>query len=280
MYKRQPYPDNYVDGLRFLDELEKNVNVEKYDLYTMITDSTVVTQAIAVVVVYYLIFVGSLEGSFTPEALMKADFAVLVVGYLIWCLTSGKRSSHHLLDGFRFIPIVFGSVLGLSPVLRTLTEPISDDTLWTCVILLTLLHLYTTDYSYLAGTQKDFYAPTSVNAAIFASVLMASRLPTSKHVFAFLSLSIELFALLPIVLNSISAASSCISASLSIILNAGVLLVLVNMSNLFAACFVAQYILITFMCPNLLCWLQRYKNEIHGPWDEAVPTKSGALYKG
>lgn len=26
---------------------------------------------------------------------------------------------------------------------------------------------------------------------------------------------------------------------------------------------------VTFFCPFWLMWLQRYKNEIHGPWDEA-----------
>ena len=26
---------------------------------------------------------------------------------------------------------------------------------------------------------------------------------------------------------------------------------------------------VTFVCPFWLMWLQRYKNEIHGPWDEA-----------
>ena len=28
---------------------------------------------------------------------------------------------------------------------------------------------------------------------------------------------------------------------------------------------------LTFVCPFWLIWIQRYKNEIHGPWDEARP---------
>lgn len=38
----------------------------------------------------------------------------------------------------------------------------------------------------------------SLNAAIFAAVLLASRLPSSAHVFVFVALAIQLFALLPI----------------------------------------------------------------------------------
>jgi hypothetical protein len=38
----------------------------------------------------------------------------------------------------------------------------------------------------------------SLNAAIFASVLLASRLPSNLHVFALISIAIEVFALFPI----------------------------------------------------------------------------------
>ncbi len=43
-----------------------------------------------------------------------------------------------------------------------------------------------------------FSAPVSLNAAVFASVLLGSRLQTDLHVFGIVSFAIEIFALFPI----------------------------------------------------------------------------------
>ena len=43
-----------------------------------------------------------------------------------------------------------------------------------------------------------FSAPVSLNAAIFTSILLGSRLQSSLHVFSLLIIAIELFALFPI----------------------------------------------------------------------------------
>jgi len=34
---------------------------------------------------------------------------------------------------------------------------------------------------------------------------------------------------------------------------------------------IATFFTITFIAPGVLVWAQRYKNEIRGPWDVAVP---------
>jgi phosphatidylinositol glycan class C protein len=39
-------------------------------------------------------------------------------------------------------------------------------------------------------------------------------------------------------------------------------------------------IFVTFACPFWLIWLQRYKNEIHGPWDEARLVLSTSTMNG
>lgn len=33
----------------------------------------------------------------------------------------------------------------------------------------------------------------------------------------------------------------------------------------------ALFLFITFAAPGLLIWAQKYKNEIRGPWDVAIP---------
>jgi phosphatidylinositol glycan class C protein len=43
----------------------------------------------------------------------------------------------------------------------------------------------------------------ALNAAIFASVLLASRLPSTLHVFAIVALATQLFAMSPLLRNSL-----------------------------------------------------------------------------
>ena len=76
--------------------------------------------------------------------------------------------------------------------------------------MLLVIHLYFHDYMYVNGDKKKyigtysshatrFDAPVSLNAAIFAAVLLASRLQYSyKHVFAVVVVAVEMFALFPI----------------------------------------------------------------------------------
>lgn len=116
-----------------------------------------------------------------------------------------------VLVGMKTLILLFGSLFTLSPVLRTLTNSISDDTITACTTFLLAVHMFFHDYSYVNGSTHKFVlstsihayilrfsAPVSLNAAIFASVLLASRLPSNLHVFALISIAIEIFALFPI----------------------------------------------------------------------------------
>ena len=94
--------------------------------------------------------------------------------------------------------VLVGVLLALSPVLATLTNSFSDDTIWVLTILLMLIHVVFHDYGYIIGSSEKFEGPVSLNAAIFASVLLGSRLPSNLHVFTLIFLAIELFALFPI----------------------------------------------------------------------------------
>ena len=63
------------------------------------------------------------------------------------------------------------------------------------IIFFNIFQLIFSSFSFLF---KRFQAPVSLNAAIFASVLLGSRLPSTVHVFALIFLAIILFALFPI----------------------------------------------------------------------------------
>jgi phosphatidylinositol glycan class C protein len=72
--------------------------------------------------------------------------------------------------------LFFALLLGLSPILRTLTHEISSDTIWAFTTMCFLCNLLLHEYSASATANLvKFPDSISINAAIFASVLLASR---------------------------------------------------------------------------------------------------------
>lgn len=98
----------------------------------------------------------------------------------------------------------------LSSVLRTLTASYSSDTVYALAISGMLVHLLSCDYRYangMAGNEKAAFAGgvMSLNASLFATTLLASRLSFNATVYLFVSTSVVLFAFYPRARHMISA---------------------------------------------------------------------------
>lgn len=92
--------------------------------------------------------------------------------------------------------LIYFSLLGLSPILKSLTQSTSEDSIWALSSWLLILNVFTFDYG--AGPEVKFPASLSTNAALMASTVLASRLPTTTHVFSLTLFSIEVFGLFPV----------------------------------------------------------------------------------
>ena len=89
-------------------------------------------------------------------------------------------------------------LLGLSPVLKTLTEDTSSDTIWLFTTVLFGMNAMFHDYSmHTNGSDCRSSGNMSLNAAISASVLLASRLDNAYDVFGLVLFAIVWFALYP-----------------------------------------------------------------------------------
>lgn len=119
-----------------------------------------------------------------------------------------------------------------------------------------------------------YHAPVSLNAAIFASLLMASRLRSHSHAFVIISFAVELFALFPIMAHHLKARSRIASLIMVTVLETFAVVLLWPLSRTVTYIFISTILFTTFISPFCLQWIQRYKNEIHGPWDEAVPARA------
>lgn len=149
------------------------------------------------------------------------------------------------------------SGFAVSPILKTLTETISTDTIYAMVTIMMLIHLTFYDYGAKAAIVST---PVALNAAIFAAVCLASRLLTTYHAFALLIFASDIFVLAAILRTRIRDSSSDRW-------QAGLTLFFAMTSIICLSTTVSfMYSLLLFLlliCINFLCPLGFYKWQIH-----------------
>jgi phosphatidylinositol N-acetylglucosaminyltransferase subunit C len=125
--------------------------------------------------------------------------------------------------------LVFLVLMALAPVLRTLSAATSSDSIWALSAVLFVLNSLLADYT---PAPPDEYAQTryvfpfiilpildterirltsvlSMNAAMSASVVLASRLSDDISVFALVLSAVELFALYPMLRRKLQVSRVC-----------------------------------------------------------------------
>ncbi|CAG8975900.1 hypothetical protein HYALB_00006517 [Hymenoscyphus albidus] len=186
--------------------------------------------------------------------------------------------------------LIYFTLLGLSPILKSLTRSTSPDSIWAMSFLLFTINIFFFDYKTPepSSGNKNIPASLSTNAALMASTVLASRLPSTGQVFSLTLFSIEVFGLFPVfrryakrrtwrghvtlttllVLGASGGVGLCLGHGgdgegiLDFPWKAGLTGVFVGVVSTGVA---------MGGCSWWLIGLQKYKNEIHGPWDPARP---------
>ncbi|MEE6518622.1 hypothetical protein FKM82_029732 [Ascaphus truei] len=269
LYERQPFPDNYVDQ-SFLEELRKNVYVRRYHYSAMVVESGVVIQQLCSVCVFSVIWWYMDQGLLSPLQLCGVGLAFTLFGYLLFDAVDqgeGRRSSGQTRWADLKSALVFAAfTYGFSPVLKTLTESISTDTIYAMSVLMLLGHLVFFDYGANAAVVSS---TLSINMAIFASVCLASRLPRSLHAFAMVTFAIQIFALWPSLQRKLRANTPRTYLGITVLFALFAVVGLLSISGVGSLLFSLLLLSVTFLCPYCLIRLQLFKDNIHGPWDEA-----------
>lgn len=114
----------------------------------------------------------------------------------------------------------------------------------------------------------------ALNAAIFGSVLLASRLPTRVHVFGLVSLAVNWFALFPLLRSAIrSALPPAANIAMTAAMIAGSAIGIYKIcAPVLSLAYSLSIAFLTLVIPAWFMALQAYKKTIHGPWDEATVT--------
>lgn len=175
--------------------------------------------------------------------------------------------------------LIYFALLGLSPILKSLTKSTASDSIWAMSCWLLIMNISSFDYGSGEGAgATKFPASLSTNAAVMASTVLASRLPSTTHVFSLMLFSMEVFGLFPIFRRQLRHISwtGHVFLTLTLVIAAGGA-VGITLRGGWAAAVVGSFlgsILTAFAMGGCSWWLislQKYKNVVIGPWDPARP---------
>jgi phosphatidylinositol glycan class C protein len=173
--------------------------------------------------------------------------------------------------------LIYCALLGLSPILKSLTKSTSSDSIWALSSWLMIINVFFFDYGGNVGVK--FQASLSTNAALMASTVLASRLPSTEHVFSLTLFSIEVFGLFPVFRRHLRHESwrGHVALTVTLVMAAGAGVGAIVSGGGWKAALVGMTLgnILTGLAMGGCSWwligLQKYKNEIHGPWDPARP---------
>lgn len=261
LYENQEYPDNYTDS-KFLEDLKKNLYVEKVTLSQAIYGSFRIILRLCISVLYAILFLYMYNEWIGTLSVIYISTSTTLFSYLLYIYYNG---CDNFVNNFKTVLIYL--VLGylLSPILHTLTDTVSTDTIFAWSVLMMLIHLMFFDY----GVSAAFVSKSlSINAAIFSSVCLVSRLNSPFDAFILLTISVIVFVLSPQLFKVFynTRLFDCLFLAIFV-------LSLVLSFTLSIALFVYFVLLVLFLglfCPYKFVTWQKYKDNIYGPWDEAI----------
>jgi len=279
LWKTQSYPDNHIPERYFLASLRKNPNFKPYTYWPLVLASCAITQHLAMIYIFLAVFVRLKECSLDPRLLVWITVTCFVGGYMTWELLECSRFNRaqrntNRTKTLKSSILVFLALMALSPVLKTLSAATSSDSIWALSACLFMLNALLADYSPAKlGSQvrERLTSVLSMNAAISSSVVLASRLSDDLAVFALILFSVQAFALFPMLRQRLQVTPTIVQALLTFSLSTLCLNLTASLSVPVSYIYAATLLFVTFVAPGVLVWAQKYKNEIRGPLDVAVP---------
>ncbi|KAH8300399.1 hypothetical protein KR018_004042 [Drosophila ironensis] len=258
LYSNREYPDNYTDA-SFLKDLRTNLHVRIYTYGQAMAGVTMLSNQVSCLTGFLILYQLLLSDRVAPTTILVPSCGITGAGYLFY---RGRSLSLSLLgeDSKTLLTVIFFGYL-FSPMLHTLTQAISTDTIYTMTFFVLLANLIFSDYGLdVALVSKAI----SLNAAIFGAICLASRLLSSYHAFVLLVEAAVFFVLYPIVTEASWRPAFIVP------IFGTCCLALYWMSRPVLVLYALTIVFINLVCPLIFVRMQRHKFNIHGPWDEAI----------
>jgi len=164
-----------------------------------------------------------------------------------------------------------GIIAFLSPVLRSLTVDVADDTLILWTVILFCVHLLSHDYQQIPQIQAQSGSPISFNSIFLASVLLSSRMEHMPSSFVLLFQSLMIFGGGPYFRGHLRSHDRTTYEKYSIISTLQLALFVLMSVGIAGAIYYSLLVLFLMIGgPILFIYAYSFKNDIRGPWD--IPT--------
>lgn len=260
LYLQQAYPDNYTDSL-FLSQLKRNTTVAKYLLRNLVGDFLLIVLHLLLIMLVVLMFAGIHLHHWSLSIPTATTTVITTVGILYFYQ---RRIKLYVITAML--------LLVLSPVMKLLTRLTALDLIWALLFCLVLANTIFHDYAF-AGDPTKYQPILLTNISLTNAIVLALRLTTNTEVFLFMMLAIEILILFPLIDVSIrhrhwQHLHSTIFTVI-FVLDCWLLWKLIGFK--YVGFWVCGCMAIMFGMPSFFLFLQRYKNEMMGPWDPAKP---------
>jgi len=258
LWERRPVPDNYVGPL-FLSQLKHNHNVVGYNPQTLAGDAGVLLISLAAAMNFVLTFAAIYSRGLDPRLPLAVSAAVCVVVMGKWLATH----RHTVLVAAKSVVATVVGVMSLTPVFRSLTESTSSDSIWALTGWLLLVNV-------AVSTRR--FPVLSVNSALAATIVLASRLSDSLSVFYFIMASILSFVTMPTVYRWLRINGRGWAPGLLTVISAQSWVLCWHvLGGVLLSLWLVLQAAVLFGLPRLFMALQKHKDRIAGPWDMARP---------
>ncbi|GMM27346.1 phosphatidylinositol N-acetylglucosaminyltransferase [Martiniozyma asiatica (nom. inval.)] len=178
-----------------------------------------------------------------------------------------------VLRTFKSSLLIIFYLLTLSPVLKSLTNSTSSDSIWALSAWLCLLNVLFNDFKIdFSQELKSHSSNLSKNICVSNAIVLASRLQSNLSAFCFILFAIQVGGLFPEFNNftrRVGFKSFHIFQLISIVGLVLYALYFLFGGKWFLVCFTIEFI-VGVGGPWWFMKLQKYKEELQGPWDPAV----------
>lgn len=258
----------------FLALLQTNAELSILPLADIISNTSALVWRVSCLVVYMVTYFMIWRHEISRAALTGL---ILAAALLIAGIRSFSRTEVRAYRCQRRAnivkPLIFVFLLlAATPILKTLTETYSDDTVVMMACIFIFVHLLSHDYKVCDPRATDLPSVLSMNAAISAAILLGSRLASVGLIFQFLSWSVMVLVIIPRARRRLQVRTSpCAFTTCTIAVALGsVALLAMAVSGRSAVAYAVCLLFVWMACPLLYFRCQRRKRVISGPWDVAT----------
>ncbi|KAH6620191.1 Squalene/phytoene synthase-domain-containing protein [Boeremia exigua] len=172
-------PDNYTDEKTFLDHLQRNPRLQPYEFWSLMADTTIIVQHLASVAIFCCCFVAIIQGNVSPLSVVGWATLCTALAWILWDHWQGKHLEESTrpsetdeatdsqsdsvpsppsrrqqrISTIKSAVLIYAALLGLSPILKSLTKSTTSDSIWAISTWLLMMNVVFFDYSSGPGAQ-------------------------------------------------------------------------------------------------------------------------------